>query len=311
MDYHASDFPSPAFFVVVNMANEPSASNTLNGLSGYVLAAKAEGDEWVLDVLGLPLGTDRQGQTFTPSTNVDLSPGDEIPLYYHHGFEERAAKSIQRIGTAIYQGLDSAGHHFKAILDKASQKAQKIWADAVAGKAVRASTDSTTHLIRPVSVVGKPGTVTNWPIFALSLMDSDLADTAVNPRAVAVAAAKAYMQESEEADNVSGEAAKAGAAFAKRNRERLTAMKAMLDEMMQEFPDEPGSDMTGAAGKNEQVETKSLAAKADAAKADAANADAANGTLPRPTCWPCRPTNSKRSCAGSSCRRWQRRNQND
>lgn len=236
------------------------------------IKAVEEGGELYLDVLGLPFGTDRQGQTFDADTNIDLTPGAEIPVYYHHGFAERAAKSVQRIGKAIYSGADSAGHWFRAQLDKTSDTARKIFEDAKAGMA-RASSDSASHLVRPFGIVGKPGKVTNWPIFAMSLMDAATYDTAVNPRAVALAAAKAMADELEadtattqtdtgtlsESGEVLADAAKAGATFAKRNRDRLIAIKAALDEMLNEIPEEvaPGTEATVAA-KTGDPETKRL-----------------------------------------------------
>jgi len=230
----------------------------------YGIATKAD-EEWVLNIDGLPLGTDRQGQTFTADTNIDLQPGDRIPLYYYHGFAEKAADKVQRIGEAVYQGLSAGAHKFKGYLDKAQAKAQELWSDALKGKAIPVSSDSAGHLVRPTGIVGKPGTVTNWPIFALSLMDAG-SNVAINPRAVAFAAAKAYMSELEEADQQSGEAAaKAGAVFAERNRKRLLAMKAMLDEMMNELPSDvpPGNDMTAATATGKLVESQPLPTKAD------------------------------------------------
>lgn len=187
-----------------------------------------------LDVLGLPFGTDRQGQVFDASTDIGLSVGDTIPALYYHGFAERAAKSVKRLGEAIYQGATDAGHMFKVKLDAAHEKAQAVYDAAVAGKA-RASSDSSAHLVRPHGIVGKPGRVTSWPIFALSLMDAETSDAAINPRAVAMAAAKAVIEEIEIEDAAGEEALKAGKTFNAKNRERLLAMKATLDEMLSQI----------------------------------------------------------------------------
>jgi HK97 family phage major capsid protein len=214
----------------------------------FSAAIKANGD-LNLEIVGLPFGTDRQGQVFDAGTNIDLALGDAIPVYHYHGFAEIASKSVGRIGTAIYKGVGTlsgvTGHVFSVALDAAKSIAQKIYTDAQQGRA-RASSDSSSHLVRPAGIVGKPGRVTNWPIFAMSLMDADTADAAVNPRAIALAAAKAFT--SEQLDELSGEAgaAKAGATFARRNRDRITAIKAMLDELMSEFPTEPTGDMPAA-----------------------------------------------------------------
>ena len=198
-------------------------------------AVKAVG-EMVLEVLGLPFGTDRQGQVFDRSTDIGLAQGDEIPALYYHGFAERAAKSVKRLGKAVYSGVTDAGHMFRVTLDAAHEKAQDVYEAAKAGSA-RASSDSSAHLVRPHGIVGKPGHVSAWPIFALSLMDAETANAAVNPRAVAMAAAKALFEEVDAED--SGEdAAKAGKTFNMKNRERLKAMKATLDEMLMQIDEE-------------------------------------------------------------------------
>jgi HK97 family phage major capsid protein len=198
-------------------------------------AVKAVG-EMVLEVLGLPFGTDRQGQVFDKSTDIGLAQGDEIPALYYHGFAERAAKSVKRLGRAVYSGVTDAGHMFRVTLDAAHEKAQDVYDAAKAG-AARASSDSSAHLVRPHGIVGKPGHVSAWPIFALSLMDAETANSAVNPRAVAMAAAKALFEEVDAED--SGEdAAKAGKTFNVKNRERLKAMKAVLDEMLTQIDEE-------------------------------------------------------------------------
>jgi HK97 family phage major capsid protein len=199
-------------------------------------------EDYTLDVLGLPFGVDRQGQSFDASTDIGLSAGDSVPAYYYHGFAERAAKSVARIGRAVYDHVDAAGHWFKVQLDTGSDIARRIYDDAAKGLA-RASSDSATHLVRPAGIVGKPGRVSSWPIFAMSLMDAATADAAVNPRARVFAAAKAFIEDAEneiatEAETVeaTGDATKAGAVFAKRNKERIEAMRRVLDEMLSEIP---------------------------------------------------------------------------
>lgn len=235
----------------------------------YSAAIKAVGN-LNLEIVGLPFGADRQGQVFDASTNIDLSPGDAIPVYHYHGFAEIASKSVGRIGTAIYKGIGTlsgiTGHVFSVALDAAKSIAQKIYSDAQAGQA-RASSDSSSHLVRPAGIVGKPGRVTNWPIFAMSLMDAETASAAVNPRAIALAAAKSFTNE--QLIELSGEAdaVKAGATFARRNRDRITAIKAMLDELMSEFPTEPA--MQYMAAKSIEVIHKMSDINVDQIAADA------------------------------------------
>lgn len=215
-------------------------------------SVKALDESLTLEVLGLPFGTDRQGQTFDGNTNIGLQPGDAVPAFYWHGYAERTDSAVKSIGRAVYDKVDSAGHWFKVILDNTSDVARKIYEDAKAGLA-RASSDSSSHLVRPFGITGKPGYVSNWPIFAMSLMDSTTAPAAVNPRAIAMAAAKALIETSEQDEATAGEATKAGAVFAMRNRERIKSLRSLLDEMLAEMPDEdaaPPEGDTAAKGEN-------------------------------------------------------------
>lgn len=216
-------------------------------------SVKALDESLTLDVLGLPFGTDRQGQVFDAGTNIGLQPGDAVPAFYWHGYAERDSGAVKSIGRAIYDRVDAAGHWFKVQLDSASEAARKIYEDAKAGMA-RASSDSSSHLVRPFGITGKPGYVSNWPIFALSLMDSTVADTAVNPRAVAMAAAKAIIEQSDaDEEATAGEAVKAGAVFAMRNRERVKALKTLLDEMLAEMPVDAAPPEGDTAAKGEFI----------------------------------------------------------
>lgn len=216
-------------------------------------SVKALDESLSLEVLGLPFGTDRQGQVFDQNTNIGLQPGDAVPAFYWHGYAERNAGAVKSIGRAVYDRVDAAGHWFKVQLDNASDVARKIYDDAKAGLA-RASSDSSSHLVRPFGITGKPGYVTNWPIFAMSLMDSTTAPAAVNPRAIAVAAAKALIETSEQDEATqTGEATKAGAVFALRNRERIKALQTLLDEMLAEMPDEAAPPEGDTAAKGEQI----------------------------------------------------------
>jgi hypothetical protein len=202
-------------------------------------------DNYTLEVLGLPFGEDRQGQYFDATTNIDLEAGQAVPAYFYHGFAERAAKSVARIGKAVYSHADNAGHWFKVQLDAGSDIARRIYEDAKAGL-VRASSDSASHLVRPFGIVGKPGKVTNWPIFALSLMDATTSES------------------SGDDSPTTGEALKAGATFARRNRDRILAIKQALDELLAEFPVESNPDLAATDAVNNG--DYSGAMKADAQK---------------------------------------------
>lgn len=226
-------------------------------------AVKALDDGARLQVVGLPFGEDRQGQWFDEGTAVDLEPGEERPVYYFHGFLERAAKAVKRLGRAIYRGVGELagvrGHLFDVTLDTSHPMAAQVLASAKAGQA-RVSSDSTVHLVRPAGIVGKPGRVSAWPVIGLSIMDAETASQAVNPRALALAAAKAVIDE----DSLLPEAAKAGQVFAVRNRERIAKIRGLmtdagdvLTEMEAEFPPvspDPATVMTEAAVAGETVD---------------------------------------------------------
>ena len=79
-------------------------------------------------------------------------------------------------------------------------------------------------------------------------MDSETANAAVNPRAVAVAAAKALFEEIDLSDSGEADASKAGKPFNRSNREKLLAMKATLDEMLAQIDsnDLPNNDSAQA-----------------------------------------------------------------
>ena len=200
-------------------------------------AVKAIDGSLELDVLGMPHGTDREGQSFDAQT--DLGGANEIPVVVYHGYDELGAAKVDYIGTAVKSKRDAAGQWFRVSLDAAKAKAQRIYADATKGL-VRASSDAIAHLVRPYGIVGKPGRVSSWPIAALSLMDAETSKRAINPGAIAIPAMKAYLIELE---NRSGEAAaKAGATFASRNRDRIMQIKQALDDMIAEFNKEEAGE---------------------------------------------------------------------
>lgn len=230
-------------------------------------AVKALDDTAKLQVVGVPFGEDRQGQWFDEGTQIDLEPGEERPVYFFHGFLERAAKAVKRLGRAVYRGIGELagvrGHLFDVTLDTSHPMAQSVMAAAKAG-AARVSSDSTVHLVRPEGIVGKPGRVSAWPVIGLSVMDADTAAQAVNPRAIALAAAKAMLDE----EDATPDAAKAGQVFAARNRERIAKIRGLmtdaggvLSEMEAEFPPAPDTTMTDAAAAGQVVDMAPAPAK--------------------------------------------------
>ena len=264
-------------------------------MSEYIVEAVK--GELSLRVLGAPYGVDRQGQEF--HVNTDFGDLPIVPAIYWHGW---GADDGERIGWAHKAERDAMGQWYRVVLDATKRTAQKVYDAAVKGMA-RASSDAIGHLVRPKGILGKAGRVDRWVIGALSLMDEATYQSAVNPRAIALPALKAYYEAMLTEDEYeSGEAVKAGAALARRNRERITAIKQQLDELLNEFPPEPSdTPLQDAGGKlfesmpvksdapeqpaqeaknkmdeqNKQTEVKPEAAKAEELNLDALINDAA------------------------------------
>lgn len=153
-----------------------------------------DGEEWALDVLGVPFGgphdgRDRQGEFFTPQTDLWLDKIPKRPVVFYHGMDERG-KHIgpEIIGQEVGHEAKADGVWFRVILDKTKEKARAVWRSAQRGLA-SASSGALSHLVsrRP------NGEITVWPMGELSLLDETR--TPVNSYAVAVPALKAVYQQ--------------------------------------------------------------------------------------------------------------------
>lgn len=197
-------------------------------------AVKAVDGTLKLRVLGGPYGIDKQGHEFHAGT--DFADLPIVPVISYHGWD---ALDGQRIGWASKAERDSAGQWYEVTLDNTAT-GKRLYSDAQAGK-VRASSDSISHLIRPLEALkGYRGKINRWPIAAISLMGADKYNTAINPRAIAVPALKAFYEElitSIEANDSGESAAKAGAVFAGRNTARIKQLRQLIDELLAEMPD--------------------------------------------------------------------------
>jgi len=146
------------------------------------------GDDWLLDVLGVPYGgphggKDAQGEYFTPDTELWLDKIPARPIVYFHGMDEDRAPEI--IGREIGHERRADGVWFKVALDKTSRLARKVWEAAKQGLA-RASSGAIAHLVR----TARDGRIEVWPIGELSLLDGREHQPA-NQYAIAIPAAKA------------------------------------------------------------------------------------------------------------------------
>lgn len=158
---------------------------------GLVRAIKT-GDEWALDVLGIPFGgpnggKDSDGEYFTAQTKLYLDRYTPLPLYYH-GYDENGVPhgEPQILGKTASHEVRQDGVWFRVILDKASDYAKRVW-DAAQQGIARASSGSIAHLVRK----SRDGQITHWPMAELSIFDTGGKRQPANQYAVALPVLKA------------------------------------------------------------------------------------------------------------------------
>jgi hypothetical protein len=155
-----------------------------------VLAIKS-GDDWVLDVLGVPFGSpsqrDSDHQWFDASTKFYLDKFPSPPAVYYHGFEDVGKPSGEPVflGSTLSTRKADEGLWFRVKLDKSVPHAKTVWEAALQGNA-RASSGSIAHLSR----VTKSGHIAVWPVAELSLFETSGRKRPANPYAVVLPAAK-------------------------------------------------------------------------------------------------------------------------
>jgi hypothetical protein len=160
-------------------------------------AVKA-GDDYTLEILGVPFGgplggRDRQGERFTAETNLHLDKFKTIPLVYAHGRDPKTAKPIDipiYVGTAEYLRTDERGHWFKGMLDKTKDIVHELWKSAKKSM-LGASSGSINYLTR----VSRDGTILEWPVAELTLVETDQNLRPVNSYAVALPMMKAIYEQ--------------------------------------------------------------------------------------------------------------------
>lgn len=155
-----------------------------------VLAIKS-GDDWLLDVLGVPFGSpsqlDSDKQWFDASTKFYLDKFPSPPAVYYHGFEDVGKPSGEPVflGSTLSHRQSAEGLWFRVKLDKSVPHSRKVWNAALEGNA-RASSGSIAHLSR----VTKSGHIAVWPVAELSLFETSGQKRPANPYAVVLPAAK-------------------------------------------------------------------------------------------------------------------------
>lgn len=148
---------------------------------------KTAGD-WELDVLAAPyggpdFGKDKQGEFFTPDTDLALENFETPLVVYYHGFDENQMpmKTPEIIGEVISQETKADGHWVRILLDKTNEFAKKVWEAAKEGLA-KASSGTVAHLARSEW----SGEITYWPLAEITLLDTNETMQPANAYAVAL-----------------------------------------------------------------------------------------------------------------------------
>ena len=103
---------------------------------------------FAINLLGLPYGghiggKDLHRQFFSKNTDFQMSPGDELPAVYYHGFAERMIDpNTRRIrmdetpefyGKAALTKFDERGGWFEIIIDEGKKHAARLYKSAMQG----------------------------------------------------------------------------------------------------------------------------------------------------------------------------------
>lgn len=155
-----------------------------------IVAVKA-GDEWMLNVLAVPYGGDRDGkdsdgQFFSPKTRLHLDKFDKPIILYYHGYNEDGTPQGDPviIGEAVSHETKQDGVWWRIALDKANELAKRVW-DAAKQGIAKASSGSIAHLVRYDK---RTGEIQNWPLVEISLFDAIGKRQPANQYAVAMPA---------------------------------------------------------------------------------------------------------------------------
>lgn len=153
---------------------------------------KAVGD-WTLDVRGVPFGgpingRDLDGDQFNTKSNLHLDRYNP-PVLYFHSYDDsgRPQGEPVEIGEILSHEVKADGVWFRVLLDKTQELAKRIWDAAKKGIAF-ASAGTADHLYR----ADPDGTITNFPLVELSLLDAANGKRPKNSYAVALPAMKAH-----------------------------------------------------------------------------------------------------------------------
>ena len=160
-------------------------------MSHKIIAIKA-GDNWELDVLGIPFGgpgnRDKDGEYFDANTSLHADRFGLPAIAYYHGGDAagRMADRPSYIGKATGQEQRTDGIWYRVVLDKTHGLARRVWDAAQQGLAM-ASSGTVGHLMRKDA----DGRIIEWPVAELSLFETDTGKRPVNNYAVALPILKA------------------------------------------------------------------------------------------------------------------------
>lgn len=151
-----------------------------------------EGEDWELDILGVPFGgpedKDSDGEYFAADTQTHEDKFPLPPLVYYHGLDDsgKPTGDPEYIGKTTGRRVDEHGIWFRGVLDKTSALAKRVWDAARMGLA-RASSGTAAHLRR----VDSDGHIRQWPVVELSVFEALNGKQPANPYAVALPVSKA------------------------------------------------------------------------------------------------------------------------
>jgi hypothetical protein len=208
-------------------------------MNAYKIVALKVGDEWVLDVLGVPFhSVDSDGEYFTERTQTHADRYTNPLILYYHSFTEdgRPQGEPITIGKATSIEKKSDGWWYRVSLDKTKEYAKRIWDAAQKGLAA-ASSGSIAHVARAFQngklvpyAKGMGGEIGVWPVVELSLIDIGEGRAPANSYAVAMPVAKARYEQAGEtlpddidADSSEGDDIGAASAAAQRSEPAKTA----------------------------------------------------------------------------------------
>ena len=176
---------------------ETKAEMLTTRFASFMIAKIKTAGDMELDVLAVPFGgpdfgKDKQGEFFTPRTDLALDNFENPLVVYYHGFDEnqQQMKTPEIIGEVTSHETKADGHWVRILLDKTNEFAKRIWEAAKKGLA-KASSGTIGHLMRSEF----SGEITYWPLAEITLLDTNETMQPANAYAVVLPVMKALYVE--------------------------------------------------------------------------------------------------------------------